>query len=95
MRIFVKGLMVFGLLVSVSGCAPEEEAYCKHIMAIYEGDDDVPNELQDMQSCIEHQQDKKARRGVNSYRREAECVLATDTIYGVRKCIQREEKRHG
>jgi len=84
--------VTIGILVA-AGCAPDEKLLCQHLQEVYEGQADQPNYLQDIDQCIEFQEKKKKRRGVNSYRREAECVLAADTVYVVRRCEQKETNR--
>lgn len=82
----------FVVLLAI-GCAPEEKALCQHMQKVYKGQADQPTYLKDMDQCIAFQEKKKKRRGVNSYRREAECILAADTAYVIRRCEEKEKNR--
>ncbi len=87
-------ILIAGLgFMMLAGCAPDEEDVCKHLMKVYEGDSEKPGYLEDLDKCVESYQGKKKRRGVNSYRREVECILGVDTVYKVRRCIEKENKR--
>lgn len=87
-------LMGVGLLLGLAtGCAPEEKGVCEHEMKVYGEAIDKPTYLNSMDACIDAYANKKKRRGVNSYRREVECVLASDTQYKIRTCQDKEERR--
>ena len=80
-------------LMLLAGCAPEEEEVCKHLIQVYGDDADRPGYLDSLDQCVESYQGKKSRRGVNSYRREVECILGSDTVYQIRRCVEKENKR--
>lgn len=76
-----------------SGCAPDAEKVCKHLMKVYEKSMDKPRYLEDLDKCTASYEAKKKRRGVNSYRREVECILGSSTSFNVRKCVKAEDDR--
>lgn len=78
-------------LLLVSGCAPEEGKVCAHLASIYKGHMDPPKYLAEKHLCVEHFAGRKKRHGVNSYRREAECILASNKVYDARECIEKED----
>lgn len=87
-------LVIAGLgLLMLAGCAPDEKEVCQHLMKVYEGDASAPGYLEDIDKCVEAYKGKKERRGVNSYRREVECILGVDTVYKVRRCVEEEDRR--
>lgn len=79
--------------VFLAGCAPEEEGVCEHEMKVYGDDPSAPTYLKSMDACVEAYKKKQKRRGVNSYRREVECILGVDTQYEIRRCQEAETKR--
>jgi hypothetical protein len=81
------------ILVATTACAPDEHDVCEHMMKVYANDTDRPKFLDDADSCAESFRTKKTRRGVNSYRREVECILGSDTVYKIRRCMEAENKR--
>lgn len=87
----------FGFLAAVlslvTGCAPEATEVCNHAIKIMESDPDRPGWLDDVDKCTDRMEGVKKRHGVNSYRREVECLLGVDTSYKVRTCIETEERR--
>ena len=83
-------LLVGAFFVS---CAPEEEGVCKHEMKVYDGDPSAPSYLKSIDACVEAYEKKQKRRGMNSYRREVECILSVDTQYAIRRCQETEAKR--
>lgn len=85
--------LVFMIGFLFAGCAPEEEAVCKHMMDVYGDKADKPLYLSEMPPCIEHMQQQKKRHGVNSYRREVECILSVNTAYKIRTCQDKENAR--
>lgn len=86
--------MIAGLgMLLLASCAPDEEKVCKHLIKVYGDDADKPRFLEDIDKCVESYKGKKKRRGVNSYRREVECVLGSETVYKVRRCMEKENKR--
>lgn len=93
MKTFKLLLVGGGVVLMVAGCAPEEQSLCEHMLEVYQGDPETPGYLSDLDACVEHYQDQKKRRGVNSYRREAECILGVDTVYNIRTCLKKENKR--
>jgi hypothetical protein len=78
-------------LLLVSGCAPEEGKVCAQLANVYQGHMDPPKFLKERATCVEHFAARKKRHGVNSYRREAECILAATKVYDARECSEKED----
>jgi len=65
---------------------------CTHMMDTFKDYGDAPKYLESMDKCQERMEKVQKRYGVNSYRREAECLNAADTPYQMRQCFEKEGK---
>lgn len=78
----------------LTGCAPDPNDVCAKLEEIFKiSPEDKPALLSTRDECTASFARKKAKNGVNSYRREAECILAAKRPYEATTCIEREEAR--
>lgn len=80
-------------LTLLGGCAPPPDEVCEHLAAVYGDAEGKPSYLRDHDSCVAKFNRGKKSRGVNSYRREVECILASTKKYDIRECTAKEIKR--
>lgn len=80
-------------LSSLTACAPEEAEVCKHVVETMSTDNDRPTWMDHKDNCVEHMKNTKKRYGVNSYRREVQCFLESNTSFKIRTCIDTEARR--
>ncbi len=66
---------------------------CDHMMEVMKNDAEKPGYLSDDDKCESRMEKTKTRYGVNSYRREVECILGSTTAYKIRTCLEVEKKR--
>lgn len=84
-------VLAAGIAVFALGCAPEPEKVCSKLEAIYKGSPDTPSWLVSNEACVEAMEARKSRKGVNSYRRYAECIFQADGIFDTKRCADAEE----
>ncbi len=72
------------------GCAPDPNEVCANMEKVFKVSPDQPPFLKSRSDCVESFERKKSRRGVNSYRREAECLLAATRPYEMNQCMEKE-----
>ena len=90
-KVLTQALLVSGLAIFALGCAPEAEKVCSKLKEIYKGSPDTPSWLKTDDACIESMESRKSRKGVNSYRRYAECIFQSDGIFDTKRCADAEE----
>lgn len=87
-------LILFSLSVLVlTGCAPDPGDVCAKLESIYSQSPDKPAFLKTRDECVESFERKKSKNGVNSYRREAECILSVTRPYAATECMEKEAGR--
>lgn len=79
------------LALLMMGCAPDPVEVCDKLSEVYGDSPDRPSWLVSEGQCIEAMDKRKKRKGVNSYRRYAECVFAARTIFDTKVCHDNEE----
>jgi hypothetical protein len=79
------------MISMVSGCAPDPTPLCEHMAEVMKDDGDKPHWVDTLDKCVDHYEKVKSRYGVNTYRRESECTLASDTAFKIRKCMKDQE----
>lgn len=77
----------------LAGCAPDPDDVCAHLEKMYKMAVDPPAYLKSRDTCTENFEARKRRHGVNSYRREAECILNAKKVFDVRDCTAKEDYR--
>src|SRR5690606_28943286 len=89
-------LLLVGLtVVSFStACAPEPAKVCSHLSEVFKDNVDPHSYMADSSRCAEHFEFRKKQHGVNSYRREVECILATHRIFEIKECAEKEDRRN-
>jgi len=88
-------LLLVGLTVALfsTACAPEPSKVCAHLSEIYKDNVDPPGYMQNSKRCAEHFELRKKQHGVNSYRREVECMLSTHRLFELKECSEKEDRR--
>ncbi|MEZ4458507.1 MAG: hypothetical protein R3E66_02025 [bacterium] len=92
----MKQVMPFFFVAAVTlltGCAPDPNDLCAHLEKMYKTAVDPPAFLKSRDACIENFEMRKKRNGVNSYRREAECILNARKVFDTRECTAKEDHR--
>lgn len=79
------------LALFVMGCAPDPVEVCDKLDEIYKDSADRPSWLGSTDECVDAMDARKKRKGVNSYRRYAECVFAARTIFDTKVCHDNEQ----
>jgi hypothetical protein len=75
------------------GCAPDPGDVCAKMEKVFQvNPTEAPAFLKSRNDCVASFESKKSRRGVNSYRREAECILASSKPYEITQCMEKEAK---
>ena len=90
-KVLMQSVLVAAVSLFALGCAPEPEKVCDSLKDIYKGSPDTPEWLKTDESCIEAMEKRKKRKGVNSYRRYAECIFQADGIFDAKRCADAEE----
>jgi predicted transcriptional regulator len=86
--------LCFGTFL-LMGCAPDANKVCKKMEEVYKvSPGEAPGFLKVRDSCVASFEGKRSRRGVNSYRREADCILAATRPYEITKCMETEAQMH-
>lgn len=90
---FISLLIALTALLLSSGCAPDASKVCSHLSEVYKGNVDPPGYLSEQSRCIEHFEMRKKQYGVNSYRREVECILGSTRVFDVKDCTEKENRK--
>ncbi len=81
------------ILLTATGCAPDPNDVCAHLEKVYKNYDDKPGYMRDRDACVEYYLRRKKQRGVNSYRREVECLQASTKMFDINRCGEKEDQR--
>ena len=92
MKRLIQLVATTALVSLAASCAPDAGPVCDHLQKVMEGDNDRPSWLDTDDKCHERYDNVKNRYGVNTYRREVECILASDTAFQIRKCMKKEDR---
>ena len=90
---FVTPILVVAASTFLTGCAPDTNDLCAHLEGMYKNAVDPPAFLKSRDACVDNFDHRKRRNGVNSYRREAECILNARKVFDVRECTAKEDHR--
>lgn len=84
-------LVSLTVVLFASACAPEPSVVCAHLGEVYKDNIDPPAYMASEDKCAEHFEMRKKRNGVNSYRREVECMLGTTRLFEIKECTEIED----
>ncbi len=93
MKYMLKSLVFVGAAMLLSSCAPDPNDTCAHLEELYKNSAEPPAYLKSREACTELFNSRKKRNGVNSYRRESECILKTKKLFNIRECMTKEDNR--
>ncbi len=93
MKHMFRSFVFIGAALLLSSCAPDPSDTCEHLEELYKNSAEPPAYLKSRDACMELFNSRKKRHGVNSYRRESECILKTKKMFNVRECMTKEDNR--
>lgn len=86
-------VVIIGAATLLTACAPDPNDICAHLEKTYKNAVDQPAFLKSRDACVQNFDARKRRHGVNSYRREAECILSAKKSFDIRECSAKEDHR--
>ena len=91
----IYGMITIGALaVLVSGCAPDANEVCEHLEKVYKNyASEPPGYMRSRDACMDYFERRKKQRGVNSYRREVECIQQSTKMFDINVCSEKEDQR--